>query len=452
MFHVSYFILKSLTQVPTSNPADTDNSGLCKGIAQPVNDRAIAFFLSTHIFRDSGPVRGYYEYLPIFHHDPRTDKRLSTALTAVALAAYAHAFRYPDLLNEARNYFGSALHLVNTALSSHKEATKDSTIISIMLLSTFAALTCRSQQSLLDCGTHMDGIITVTKLRGHRSLESRNGLQLFLHLFSIIIHSCIYHSVQVPEELIKLHNYADTFLDMDNPAWKLLRILIKLAEFRANIRDHILCDNLAVIEAATRIDLELSLLGDQMPVQWQFTTVFMKEKSELVFGSYYHVYPDLWVAHIWNTLRTSRLLLNEEIRKQLEGMPSFPRVHSPIKAINNQILTNARQQITLDICATIPQYSGHLSMLLSSPTQAQRSILPENVRFPSLFANDDIPLPAAVYFFLCPLLLAGHMADSDIQRDWISHSSRLLGQITGIQQAFGIAHVVKGSQNISVSL
>jgi hypothetical protein len=69
------------------------------------------------------------------------------AITAVALAVYVNAIRYPDLLTKAENYFGSALGLVNKTLSSREEAAKDSTIISIMLPSTFTAATSKNQES-----------------------------------------------------------------------------------------------------------------------------------------------------------------------------------------------------------------------------------------------------------------------------------------------------------------
>lgn len=144
---------------------------LSRGLSQSVSDGAIDFFLATHILRGSGPIGGYYQYLPVFYNGAKPGSALSMALTAVALAAYANAFRYPDLLTKAERYFGSALGLVNKALSSREDAAKASTIISIMLLSTFAAVTCKNQESMQECRAHLSGMMAIIKL-----LERRQSL------------------------------------------------------------------------------------------------------------------------------------------------------------------------------------------------------------------------------------------------------------------------------------
>lgn len=237
------------------------------------------------------------------------------------------------------------------------------------------------------------------------------------------------------------------FLDIEDPAWKLFDIFIKLAEFRADSRGNRFSDHTTRIEAALVIDLELALLEENMPVQWHFTTVHMKEVSNLMCESYYHIYPDLWVTHTWNTLRTGRLLVQQEICNALTDVSGFPHQINPIRAIDYQLSIDTRHRLISDICASIPKYIGDLSALWSSPAEAQKYVLPE---YSSSTSNcdHDIPLPTGLYFFVCPLLLAGVMA-SDIQRNWIIHSSRVLGQITGIQQAFSIAKVLESNKSQS---
>lgn len=60
-------------------------------ISETVNDRAIDFFLSTHIFRDSDPIRGYYEYLFIYRNDPKT------IITFLQLSLLSHSQHIPML-------------------------------------------------------------------------------------------------------------------------------------------------------------------------------------------------------------------------------------------------------------------------------------------------------------------------------------------------------------------
>ncbi|RDW67579.1 hypothetical protein BP6252_08975 [Coleophoma cylindrospora] len=424
--------------------------GLPKEIVQPMNDRATDFFLSAHTFRDSGFIRGYYEYLPGFRSDPKTDITLSTTLNAVALTAYAYAFQYPDLLHEARRLFVSALHLVNNALSSSQEAIKDSTIISIMLFGTFSILTCKSQQSLSDCALHSGGTTTIIKLRGYRQWKTRSQLQLLQQLCSGILQKCIYKTIRVPREVIELRRHAETYLDTNDPAWKLSNVIIKLAALRADIKELLLCDHFSIVDAAMKLDAEFTSLEQEMSVQWHFETVFTKEQSELVFGTYYHVYPDLWEASIWNSLRTCRLLLHEEIANQLKDvLLLFPQPPISNAAANYQLSVTTIQQLSLDICASVPQYSSQLLLHLRSLLTAKEYVMPEPLHFPNTPATEKIPSTAGVYFLFWPLLRAGQVTESEVQRNWVIRQSRLIGRMTGIQQAFTLANVLERGEELT---
>jgi hypothetical protein len=419
-----------------------------RGIRQSVNDRAIDLFLSTHVLRDSTVVRGYFEYLFTFYSKRKMEDQLSTSICAVALAAYGNTVRSPALLREARQYLGRSLRLVNTALSSRQGAIKDSTVISIMLLSTFETITCKGQRSLMDCDAHIKGATCLITLRGCQQFQCRVGQQVFLQMCSNILLGCLQRSVYVPVDIIKHRVYAANFFDTDDPAWQLSDIIVAFATFRADVKHRILSDHCSVIAAALRIDTEFSLLATNMPVQWQFETVFTDENPELVFGSCYHVYPDLWVAHIWNTLRTCRLLLYEEICTRLRGKLSLPSLCSSSAELQYHLAIEALKQITLDICATIPQYSGHLSMLPNAPVRAGRTDLSQRQRPPIGPSNENISPTAGTYFLLWPLLNAGQMAASDNQRVWIINRLRYIGSMTGIQQAFALADVLERREKI----
>lgn len=420
---------------------NSSGTHLPKSVIPSINDRVIDFFLVTHAFRDSGPIRGCYEYLTAFLNESGPDKTLLTSLRAAALAAYAYGFHYPDLLIEARREFGVALRLVNSALSS-PQATNDSTVISIILFSTFGALTSQTPQSLSDCESHTGGAMMITKLRGRQQLDTRPRLQLFMHICLIFFPNCLLHSTRIPSELVELREYAATLLDADDPAWKLSSIVVKVAEFRAEVKDGTLSDCLSIVEAATKLDSELSSLGENMSGQWRFETFCVEERSEFVLGDYYHVYSDLWVAHIWNILRTCRLLLHEEIDNQLKhSSTSSAQSAFSLDLVDSKFSARTLQQMFLDICASVPQYCGHLSRLRSH-SNTKKSQLQGNIYPRHGLAADDVPHVASVYLLLGPLLIAGWMIDSKIQRDWIIDQCRFLGRTTGIQQGFTIADIL----------
>ncbi|KAF7176370.1 hypothetical protein CNMCM7691_002499 [Aspergillus felis] len=401
-----------------------------------INDRAIDFFLATHVSHDCGSVRGHYGYLSVLSDEVRNRKQLSASLSAAALAAYAYSFQHPALLEESRCQYGRALHLINAALSSQEEMAHDSTIISILLLSTFETITSGSPQTLSQCDAHIRGAMTIIHLRGHRMLESRHGQQLFLHICWCLSVNCILHSYPVPAELTTIRQSIGGYLDTSDPAWKLFDLECKVAQFRADVKHNLLHDRY-LLNVALDIDRELVLLTSDLPVQWHFRTIALDKPSELVFGSSYHVYPDVWVAAIWNKLRTCRLLLHKEICTQLSDiLATSPEQFSPSDTSCHRSSFEAMQTLALQVLATVPQFCGLVSRSSGDLLQTEKNISRDS-------STRGIPTVAGLYFLFWPLLMAGLVVESDVQRKWIVDRSRDIGRMTGIQQAFSLADVVE---------
>ncbi|ATZ54142.1 hypothetical protein BCIN_10g01620 [Botrytis cinerea B05.10] len=429
-----------IISVPLTFKAQLPSVLLSKEISNTINDRAIDFFFSTHIFRDCGPVKGYYEYLFHYRNDPNINHTLYTTITAVSLAAYAYAFKYSYLLKKATQSFGHALRLVNTALSSIEEATKDYTIISVVLFNTFGVLTCQSLDTLIDCDRHISGATSMIKLRGTRQMETRHGLQLFLQMNSILLQSCIWHSFRVPEDLIKLQKHAANFLDADDPAWKLNRLIVELTTFRADIKDGILHERSSIIRAAIELDIKFSSLASEMSrsPQWHYDSIPIVSTSSTIFGTYYQVYSDLWVTQIWNHLRTCRLFIYEEIGKQYTSREG--KLIYPIVSMDYHLWFTTLQQTIDDVCASLPQYFNDVSEVRTS---SGISGSPNPNFISSSFSTNVVPHIAGTYFLLWPLLNSGRMTFSNLQRDWIIGRCRVLGDKTGIQQMFTLADVLE---------
>ncbi|OOF90915.1 hypothetical protein ASPCADRAFT_134653 [Aspergillus carbonarius ITEM 5010] len=408
-----------------------------RSIIQPIECRAIDFFVLTHAFQEQGLIRGHYEYLSAFKNDVMADKRVLASLNAVALAAYAYKFQHLGLLKKARRYYVSSLRHINAAISSRQEAAQDSTLISILFLNTFEALTCETQDSLYHREAHLRGITTIVELRGVSLFKSRRGLQLFRHVFLCISVSCLMHSVRMPTGLAKLRHEAAASMDVDDPAWKLSNIMVTLASFRADIKDHALCDPSSIIESAKEIDCDLCSLTEHIPSQWHFETMDIDEVSDLVMETQYHIYPDAWVAAVWNNIRTCRLLLHHEMKTQLEAVLNrTPHTFSLSDAFQHQHSVTTIQQLISDICASVPQYCGHLSLLTGNSSPTQQATFNHH-------SLSGIPTIAGIYLLFWPLLNAGQMTDSDTQRNWIINRSRYIGKMTGIQQAFVLGDIVE---------
>jgi hypothetical protein len=402
-------------------------------VDQPLESRAIDFFFATQVFREPESIRGYYEYLPGFMNKNTINERLSKSLRAVALAVYSFHFHYRDALPTARRYYGQAIKLINGALSSNTEAVEDSTVISILLLGTFENVTSESTRSLRSTKAHMLGVMAVFNVRGYQQFGSRYRLQMFQQMCICLYFACVMYSLYIPAELKRLRTFSARFLDTNDPSWKLSDSMERVAEFRANVQNSSYQDAGRIVEAALHIDGELTSLANDMPNSWLFQTISVGNKSNLVFDTSYHVYPDLWIASTWNNLRTCRLLLHQEILNQLKKFPLFTTSrYIPV----NYVSATISQQMIDEICASIPQFCEGLAI---HPDHAEALTIP---------LKNGIPKTAAVYYLMWPIMNMKDSIDSDGQRKWIVNRLRCIGNSAGIRQAFAVAEFLESNRSI----
>lgn len=411
-------------EIPVNFDPPTANI-LGGNIFQSTESRAIGFFMSAHTFHNIGLIRGHFEYLSTFNDDVMNEQRVVASLRAVALAAYATKFQHVALLKKARQYYVAALRHINAALLSCREAAKNATIISILFLNTFEALTCESGDFPYQRETHLKGVASILDIRGVGLVQYRPGLQMFRQTLLCISVTCLMRSFRIPMGLVKLHRHTAAYMDTDDPAWKLSDIMISLSYFRAHINCRTLYDPEKMIACAKDMDRSLCSLTDNMPVDWQFQVVNSAKTSKQVMGTQFHKYPDAWVAGVWNNIRTCRLLLHQEIKQQMENVGT-----SLFDAVQYQHSVIIMQQLVSDICASVPQYCGYLPVISGSLSDTQTD-------------GNGIPAIAAIYLLFWPLLYAGQMASSECQRDWIIDRMRYIGETTGIQQAFVFEDILK---------
>ncbi|PYH67893.1 C6 transcription factor [Aspergillus vadensis CBS 113365] len=382
--------------------------------------------MSAHTFHNIGLIRGHYEYLSASKNEVMTEERVVTSLRAVALAAYATKFQHFVLLKKARRYYIAALRHINAALSSPHEAANNATIMSILFLNTFEALTCESKDFPYQRETHLKGVASILDIRGVGLVQSRPGLQMFRQTLLCISVTCLMRSFRIPMGLVKLHRHTAAYMDTDDPAWKLSEIMISLSYFRAQIKCRTLYDPEKMIAYAKDIDRSLCSLTDNMPEDWQFHVVNSAKTSKQVMGTQFHKYSDAWVAGVWNNVRTCRLLLHQEIKQQMENFLDT----SLFDSVQYQHSVIIMQQLVSDICASVPQYCGDLPVISGSLSDTQTD-------------SNGIPAVAGIYLLFWPLLYAGQMASSEYQRDWIIDRMHYIGETTGIQQAFVFEDILK---------
>jgi hypothetical protein len=191
-----------------------------------------------------------------------------------------------------------------------------------------------------------------------------------------------------------------------------------------------------IITTACAIDNDYDLWAKTCPYQLIYQTMTLKERSEEVFSDHYHVYPNLWVATVWNNYRAVRLLVNELILDQLCHLylnsPESALLWNDVCFFENQVLASNTTLLQLchDICATVPFYLGF------DPNADKR--MPR-----------AIPKAVSGNMLLWPLYTAG-LTDlvSDMMRDWVAGRLRWISDVIGIRQAAPLAFSLRRKQDI----
>ena len=386
-------------------------------------ERALAFFSTNSMtwFRN-------FDVTEDLCTQTSSDEHLLASMSAVGLASFSHSIHAPELMVRARRQYVSALRLTNAALRSPTEAKKDSTLFSVMILSIFETVTGNTERSLAAWAEHVNGAAALVKLRGKDQFKSRAGMRMFLQVTSNLMLSCIQRTTAMPEHIVELRKIAEQYINpvnppVDKPAWALSAIIIDFTIFRAAVRDCSIVGPRKIVAVALEIDRRFLETFSDLPKEWAYKVVYTDETPDLIWNGNYHVYPENWMAHIWNGMRVCRIMLHETIRDQLLAAstaitPIFTEYET---ASQNDSSLNAMLQMRADILASVPHHT------------------------PLNFVTKPISLleGSRAYFVLWPLYLAGAMdVTTEPIRKWVVARLRSIGESAGIKQALVVAEVL----------
>ena len=113
-----------------------------------IDERATTYFVFHYLVGIQAPSRGVLDNLLLLYQTNSIDDNLLTAVKAVSYASYAHHMQSAELAEVSRYQYTKSVKMTNTALRTDTDAAKDSTLMSVMLLSMFEILTGNTQRSL----------------------------------------------------------------------------------------------------------------------------------------------------------------------------------------------------------------------------------------------------------------------------------------------------------------
>lgn len=271
---------------------------------------AISFFLSHHVILPSTFSGGYLDCAIRLLESKENESPMSpltSAVRAVGMASYSNIVGSADFLRSATMDYMNALRLTNMSLSNPDEATKDTVLLSVILLGTFENITCTGTKNLVHWNNHVKGSLQLIYLRGKKQFETKDGLQLWHLVSAMIVSSCIQRECHVPQPLRKLRRYISSSVDTQSFHWQLVEIQIRFVDFSAEVEERKI-SGLNLIDAGLSIDEQLTThfsppnLLDHMAF---YNVNASGVHPDLVYGGVYSVYRDWTLVSMWNSRSTS---------------------------------------------------------------------------------------------------------------------------------------------------
>lgn len=430
-------------------PEDTKLSVF--SLAPTLEDRATGFFVANYVLGISGPSRGHLDYLADIARREVLDEGLLCSIKAVGLAGYSHSNHASSLMKNARYQYMKALQSTNRALRDPETAKKDSTLISIMILTIYETITGCKQSSLKDWAQHVLGAAALVKLRGPEQIQTPAGRKMLIQSTASLMVYSLQAQCHVPDHIKDYIQKIVAMVDKPEPAMIVNSTMMKFSSLRADVAQGTLTDLNEILRQALEIDGIMLNLGASTPHEgWAYETVYTDEACDFVWNGQYHVYYDYWIAQIWNALRVVRIMANEMIRNiLLKGFASLPPVFSqPEHTAQFQISTDTLYQLQADVLHSIVQHVGYFP----KPTEKfQHKSVASKKLFDLHEELADVRMSGGS-FLLWPLYLVGMMDFSDVTvREFVIKNLNAIGDRMGINQAHVLADIVKTQTDFQVT-
>ncbi|EEA27643.1 hypothetical protein TMatcc_004059 [Talaromyces marneffei ATCC 18224] len=355
--------------------------------SQSLEDVALNFFI--RVYAPSSPSSWLVHLESVLSGYNVNNQPSLSAVLAPAIAIFLHEQKQASLMNLARKHYLAAIAEMSLSLTSIQHAVKDSTLMSINLLTLFEARAFQGRSSPTDWTTHIEGAVELIRLRGQDQFNSVLGQALFLDTVNNIRTSCAQRRIALPAPIVDL---LQTLLQADSPplSYGLLEIGVgnvvdNIIELVAGMQPGAVYHNdyTAVIRKGLDLDSQVSELSRQL---WRIQSyrVLPTDTSEMWrYNGLAHDYDNPQSARLWNLLRMLRLYLNKWIcraynkaifnhqqQREKEGEPSdidlvLHRI--PETTVANTVL------MAVDILSSVPYFCNLISSLESFSSSSSSS-------------------------------------------------------------------------------
>ena len=383
---------------------------------------------------------------------------LLASIHALGAAGVTQGGNGPSASPKALSKYLQAIQLVNAALRSPDLLKRDSTLLSINILSIFETVTGfhRSMSSWRD---HVNGGAALLHLRGAEQFETQTGGRLFLHTVTNLVLGCMQSRQAIPRHVWETQALAEEYItDINDRIWRYSKAIMRFNDLHARLlpgnRPRRAAEAPSIIVEALDIDKEFEAIFADPTGLWQYDTFY--DTGPTVFAGYYHVYHSFSVAQIYNANHGNRILLRDVLYKAIDVCPvsinELGLSDAEIERLRSSATTVS--QLQLDILASVPQ---HLGSSLSGVGLVSKEALFMDfaAKHHNPFKPGRRPEPALPhvrlsggYLIQWKLYVAGCAdAPGGRIRMWVTAVLRLLAQAMGIQQAQLLADSLESRGN-----
>lgn len=342
----------------------------------PVNELSLDInFVAMSHFLDHYMTNTAFSYLTTHWSSVADQHIVQTAVLPVAIAALSHSLKHPQLLDQARNQYSIALSATNDALSKPEWAIRNSTLLSILLLAMYEALTFRGHKSPRNWIMHVNGLATVLKLREQGACHDEFGEKLTLHAGNHIMSNCAQQSIPIPRHVQGFQQRRLTTLGPHTLPGEIGNLIEEVAILSTNIKG--MSATNSVIECL-RLDCITETAMRRLRITSPYTVLPKTGILGLIYGDQGHVhqYSSQNAARQWNNMRAIRLVLHEWIYRTTRGgegcATGSPSPQDPLFDIWDQLPKRALldfEKTLGDILASIPYSRGYLGSSYTSSTR-----------------------------------------------------------------------------------
>lgn len=393
-----------------------------------------------------GETKGY-SFMGQYYSPSAKEEHLIKSIDAVSLAYLNYQKRCERAQAEARLQYVDAIKLTSKALQSPDLARKDSTMLSIMLLDLYEKITSKEPEYDGAWAAHIKGALSLVQLRGEEQYRNPDGLRMLVRLSINILISCVASDRAVPEEVVALMAAVTSrFAEPSDPKRRESELMVEYARLKSQVKQNLLSDD-QIVRAAMNLDTQFLAISRQLTSSSQFKTVYVDEKSAHHYEAYHYMYTDEHVGQMGNVLRLTRMLLCELIFSHCYNPPIDPASGSGQSSL--EYAANTIDQMSREICATLPQYIGDSSNFFHGDT-TRTDLLPvtpiQDTRI-SLARQANAKQYVPCYRLIFPLYIAAQSPTaSKAIKEYAIQQLHFMADYHGIENALAVAKILESGE------